>query len=124
MHASLSFNTVYADLNCPFCGAPVESGVGFNVGKIEKRRFAVGDEIDWGGLDTRPAVRPENGDLQTIGYFNCDNLKCSSWKDCYPEVQTALIVITNDHLAAVSIYNGPLSGEKFEILEESGTNKE
>jgi hypothetical protein len=91
--------------------------VGFQVGVLENRRYRLGDRLNWEGADRRPKERPQSGSLKTIGYFNCDNPKCSSWNDCYPDVQQALIVIENDRIADVSVYNGVLGQEKFEILK-------
>ena len=115
----MSFNTIYADLECPFCHQGISSGVGFQVGVVERRAYKHGDLINWKGSASRPKQRPKGGNITTIGYFNCDNPSCSSWFDCYPEVQAALIVIKNDRIIEVSVYNGALSGEKFEILEPS-----
>ena len=115
----MSFNTVYTELKCPFCDKAIDSGVGFRVGALENRSYHLGDQLNWNGATCRPKERPQGGNLRTIGYFNCDNPNCSSWNDCYPDVQSALIVVTNDQIAEVSVYNGVLSTEKFEILEGS-----
>jgi len=115
----MSFNTVYGDLKCPHCQEVVSSGVGFQVGAIEHRKYKVGEVLNWKGSACRPKAKPKGGNLVTIGYFNCDNPACGSWFDCYPEVQTALVVIKKNRIAEVSVYNGELSGEKFEILEPS-----
>jgi len=112
-----NFNTVYVDLKCPFCQVAIESGVGFRVGALENRKYRVGDKLDWAGSNCRPLTRPPDGNLKTIGYFNCDNPRCTSWRDCYPEVQVALIAICDDRISEVSAYDGVLSGEKFEIIE-------
>jgi len=115
--AKLSFNTVYTDLKCPECKSAIASGIGFRVGAIENRSYHLGDTLNWQGDNCRPRQRPKNGCLRTIGYFNCDNPKCSTWNDCFPEVQSALVVIANDLIAEVSVYNGVSSNSKFEILE-------
>jgi hypothetical protein len=119
VNKALSFNTVYSDLECPYCNSAIESGVGFQVGVIENRAYHLGDQLNWKGTNCRPKQRPPSGTLRTIGYFNCDNPNCSSWSDCYPEVQSALIVVANDRITEVSVYNGVSSEEKFEILEGS-----
>jgi hypothetical protein len=113
----MSFNTLYSDLNCPICGAHIESGIGFQVGAIENRNYKVGEKLNWKGATLRPETRPNEGRLRTIGYFNCDNVNCDSWKDCYPDVQNALIEIEDDVIVRVSVYNGVLSEQKFEILD-------
>lgn len=115
----MTFNTVYADLICPYCQAVISSGVGFQVGTIEHRKYKIGESLNWKGKPSRPKERPTGGNLVTIGYFNCDNPACGSWFDCYPEVQTARVVIRKNRIVEVSVYNGALSGEKFEILEPS-----
>jgi hypothetical protein len=115
----MSFNTVYSDLRCPFCQEKIASGVGFQVGVIEHRSYKLGDSLNWAGDACRPKKRPVRGNMRTIGYFNCDNPACSSWFDCFPEVQTALVVIKGNRIVEVSVYNGALSGEKFEILGPS-----
>jgi hypothetical protein len=119
----MSLNTVYSDLHCPFCREKIDSGVGFQVGAIDAHSYKIGDELNWQGSKCRPSKRPQSGNIRTIGYFNCDNPACKSWSDCYPEVQTALVVVKNNRIAEVSVYNGTLSGEKFEILESSKTKK-
>jgi len=115
----MSFNTLYVELQCPFCQTKVNSGVGFQVGAIENRSYKIGDSINWSAPHCRPAKQPKDGRLKTIGYFNCDNPACSSWTDCYPQVQNALIVINNNQIVDVSVYNDELSGEMFEILESA-----
>lgn len=117
----MTFNTVYSDLQCPMCQEKVDSGVGFQVGALEQRSYKIGHELNWKGSKCRPSKRPAGGNIKTIGYFNCDNPKCKSWSDCYPEVQAALIVIKNDRILEVSVYKGALTGEKFEILESNKT---
>jgi hypothetical protein len=115
----MSFNTVYAELTCPYCQEAISSGIGFQVGVVEQRKYKIGDSLNWKGGLSRPKQKPRGGNIATIGYFNCDNPACGSWFDCYPEVQTALLVIKNNRIIEVSVYNGALSGEKFEILEPS-----
>jgi hypothetical protein len=88
-------NTLYAEVQCGHCGKKVTSGIGFRVGKVGGMSYKLGQKISWDGT-SRPAARPADGSLKTIGYFECDNLNCDSWHDCYPEVQEALIVIHQD----------------------------
>lgn len=116
----MSFNTVYADIVCPFCKTKVTSGVGFCVGAVNKRSYKKGERLSWDGAARRPEQRPAGGNLKTIGYFNCDNVECESWKDCFPDVQPALITIEDDQIVKVEVYKGPLSGEQFEIIEPAG----
>ncbi len=93
------------------------SGVGFRAGLIDQGNYHLGDKVKWEGNPCRPKVRPPGGSLKTIGYFNCDNLKCSSWQDCYPDVQLALVTVKDDVIVDVSIYNGEVGEERFAILE-------
>ncbi|HEY9716864.1 MAG TPA: hypothetical protein V6C69_05325 [Trichormus sp.] len=113
----MNFNTVYSDLECPFCHQKVVSGVGFRFGAIANLRYHVGDKIKWEGAPTRPDERPPEPVVKTVGYFNCDNIRCSSWQDCYPSVQKALVTIENDKLSDVSIFNGEASENGFDIIE-------
>ena len=113
----MTFNTVYADVKCPFCKEKVTSGVGFQIGSVENRNYKLGEKISWEGAHCRPEKRPKDGNIKAIGYFNCDNFKCKTWSDCYPEVQQALITVKNDLIEKVEVYKGPLSGEQFEIID-------
>lgn len=114
----MTFNTVYADdLICPFCNEKVTSGVGFRLGCLENKNYKPGEKLSWEGGTCRPETRPKGGNIKSVGYFNCDNVKCKSWTDCFPEVQQALIVVKNDVIEKVEVYKGPLSGEQFEIIE-------
>ena len=65
----------------------------------------------------RPVQRPQARVIKTIGYFNCDYIKCDSWQDCYPEVQLALITVEDDVITAVEHYKGEAPKEEFAILE-------
>jgi hypothetical protein len=94
-------NTLYVALPCPFCQEKVISGVGFRVGAITNKRYQLGDKLEWTGQECRPAERPSHGNLTTVGYFNCDNVRCSTWQDCYPEVQQAIVVIREDIITDV-----------------------
>lgn len=113
----MTYNTVYADIHCPFCNEKVTSGVGFRIGCLENKSYKPGDKINWTGIPCRPEKRPDGGNISSIGYFNCDNVKCKSWSDCFPEVQQALITIKSDAIEKVEVYKGPLSGEQFEIID-------
>ncbi len=119
----MTYNTVYADLHCPFCNEKVTSGVGFRVGCLENKSYKLGDKINWQGANCRPDERPKDGNIQTIGYFNCDYVKCKTWSDCFPEVQQALVTVKNDAIEKVEVYKGPLSGEQFEIIEPAKDGK-
>jgi len=113
----LNFNTVYSDLACPFCLQKVVSGVGFRFGAVANIRYSIGDTIRWDGAPTRPTARPHAAVVQTVGYFNCDNIRCSTWQDCYPTVQKALVTIENDLLKQVSVFDGEASEHGFDIIE-------
>ncbi len=113
----MTYNTVYADIHCPFCNEKVTSGVGFRLGCLENKNYKLGDKLKWEGAVCRPETRPQDGSIQSIGYFNCDYVKCKTWSDCFPEVQQALVTIKNDVIEKVEVYKGPLSGEQFEIIK-------
>ncbi len=114
-------NTIYYELECPTCGKVVRSGVGFRAGLIKQINYHVGEKIKWGsGEGSRPVERPPDGNLKTIGYFNCDNPRCDTWKDCFPEVQEAVITIANDEIMDVQVINYKPSEHTFDILEPPG----
>lgn len=115
--ADLPVNTVYAPLACPKCGKAVESGVGFKAGRVAGLSYKLGDKVAWSEKSSRPAQRPQDGSLKTIGYFECDNLDCETWHDCYPEVQEALIVIRQDVIAEVKPYVHKPGTLDFDIIE-------
>ena len=97
--AQIATNTLYCDIECPKCGKKVSSGIGFRAGTIRGHEYKIGEKLDWQGPKVRPTQRPSDGNLKTIGYFECDNLQCQTWQDCYPEIQEALIVIEGDVIA-------------------------
>lgn len=103
-------------MKCPLCDEEIVSGIGFRLGAIENRRYKVGDELSWDGDHCRPDKRPQISVIRTIGYFNCDNIRCPSWQDCFPEVQSALIVVTDNKIASAEPYEGETE-EEFQILE-------
>lgn len=110
-------NTLYCDITCPKCGKPVTSGIGFRVGAVNQASYKLGEKLKWEGSQVRPSARPEKGNMKTIGYFECDNLKCSTWADCYPEVQEALIVIKEDVLAEAKPFEYKPNKIEFDIIE-------
>jgi hypothetical protein len=112
-----SSNTVYCDIACPKCGAKVTSGVGFRVGSVDQLSYKLGETLKWEGPRQRPAMRPKDGNLKTVGYFECDNLKCETWADCYPEVQEALITIRSDVIAEVQPFVHKPNQIDFDIIE-------
>jgi hypothetical protein len=109
-------NTLYADVKCPKCGKNVTSGIGFRIGKVDGSSYKLGQKIAW-DAPSRPPSRPKNGSLKTIGYFECDNLECESWHDCYPEVQEALIVIHDDVIAEAKATVHKPGEIDFDIIE-------
>ena len=113
----LGTNTLHHELDCPRCGAKVSSGIGFQVGAIKRANYRLGERISWDGPVVRPAERPQSGNLRTIGYFNCDNPRCESWQDCFPEVQEALITIADDIIADVCVIQHKPDKQDFDILE-------
>ena len=89
-------NQLDIDFKCPKCGHEVTAGIGFRAGTIKGFKYKPGDRISWEGSPTWPPLRPDQGSFKTIGYFECENLRCETWSDCFPEVQEVLIVIQND----------------------------
>ena len=110
-------NILNTDLPCPKCGAKISSGIGFRVGKVAGLSYEIGDRITWGDSGNRPAVRPQDGSLKTIGYFECENLDCETWQDCFPEVQEVLIVIENDVIEDVKPTIHKPGVVSFDIIE-------
>jgi hypothetical protein len=93
-------NHLQSDFKCPKCGAAVSCGVGFRAGTVKGTDYKIGDKIDWSGKTNWPAERPDDGSFKTIGYFECENLRCETWNDCFPEVQEVLITIEHDIIRA------------------------
>jgi hypothetical protein len=112
-------NTLYADVTCPFCHEKVSSGVGFKVGALCNKSYKLGEKVDWTGSVLRPEKKPAKGNIVSIGYFNCDNVRCSSWQDCYPEVQQALIKIEKNVIVAVTPVQDGADFKSYEITEAS-----
>jgi hypothetical protein len=116
----VKFNTVYSDLLCPFCDEKVESGVGFQLGAIAGTKYHLGDLLKWDGKHCRPAALPACEVIRSVGYFNCDNIRCKTWSDCYPEVQQALVTVKNGVIAEVVVLHERRSGQNFDIVEPEG----
>jgi hypothetical protein len=110
-------NTLYCDIACPKCGKNVSSGIGFRAGAVSRRSYKLGERLVWEGGNQRPEQRPDNGNLKTVGYFECDNLKCETWADCYPEIQEALIVVKNDVIAEAKPFTYRPNELVFDIIE-------
>jgi hypothetical protein len=110
-------NTLYCDILCPKCGKKVESGIGFRVGSVDQHSYKIGERLTWDGPRLRPSERPKDGNLKTVGYFECDNLNCPTWADCYPEVQEALITIRGDVIAEVQPITHKPNQIDFDIIE-------
>jgi len=108
---------LFAELTCPKCGKKITSGIGFRVGRIGGLSYKLGEKLQWDGPRNRPKHRPQDGSLKTIGYFECDNLSCETWQDCYPEVQEALIVIHNDVIAEAQPTVHKPGELNFDIIE-------
>jgi hypothetical protein len=94
-------NHLQGDFKCPRCGATISCGIGFRAGTVNGADYRLGDRIGWSGKNTWPAQRPEGGNLKTIGYFECENLQCETWKDCFPDVQEVLITILSDVISNI-----------------------
>ncbi len=118
MVLSSLFNTLYCDFPCPHCQEKIVTGIGFRVGSLIKARYKIGDTLNWQQEPRRPEKRPNNGNIITLGHFNCDNPKCTSWQDCYPDIQTVKITVEKDRIIDVSIYTDALSEGQFAILTE------
>lgn len=112
-------NTLYCDIVCPKCGKKVTSGIGFRAGALDQRSYKLGERLQWKGSRVRPSERPKDGNLKTVGYFECDNLNCSTWQDCYPEVQEALITIRDDVIADVQPFTHKPNQIDFDIIESN-----
>lgn len=82
----------------------------------------LGEKLRWDGPNCRPPQRPPNGNMKTVGYFNCDNPRCDTWKDCFPEVQEALITVRNDEIRDVEVINYKPHEHSFDIIEPEGLN--
>lgn len=94
-------NHLQSDFKCPRCGSEISCGIGFRAGTVRGTQYGIGDRLDWSGPGTWPEQRPEGGNLKTIGYFECENLKCETWRDCFPDVQEVLITIESDVIRQV-----------------------
>lgn len=100
------------------------SGVGFKLGQVAHHAYKIGDQLRWDGENCRPSVSFDPATtIKTIGYYNCDNIRCETWQDCYPQVQMALISINENVIVAVEHFEGEeaekvsQSKQKFPILE-------
>jgi hypothetical protein len=112
-------NTLYADVSCPFCHEKVSSGVGFKAGALNSKAYRLGENLDWKGTILRPEQKPKQGNIVTIGYFNCDNVSCSTWQDCYPQVQQAYIRVKKNVIVAVEPVQDQSDFKSYEITEAS-----
>lgn len=112
-------NSLNIDWKCPKCGKPVTSGIGFRAGTVKGISYKIGDKIEWTGKRTWPAERPEGGNFKTIGYYECENLRCESWNDCFPEVQEVVITIHEDVIcSALPIFYQPDKIDFFVLSPE------
>lgn len=114
-------NQLDVDLRCPKCGRPVECGIGFRAGAVKGIKYKPGDKISWEGKPTWPEQRPAGGNFKTIGYFECENLRCPTWSDCYPEVQEMLVTIEGDVItgySSVSYKPDKIDFEVFSLEQE------
>lgn len=94
-------NQLNCDFKCPNCATPVSCGIGFRAGIVRRIQYKLGDKITWDERNSWPTKRPQDGTFNTIGYFECENLNCSTWQDCFPQVQEVLISIVNDIISKV-----------------------
>ena len=112
-------NTLYADVHCPFCQDKVSSGIGFKIGALTGKSYRIGDKLVWKGETSRPEKKPPAGNISSIGYYNCDNVRCSTWQDCYPQVQQAFVRVKNNVIVAVEPVEDHADFKSFEITESS-----
>lgn len=94
-------NHLLSDFKCPQCGAAITCGIGFRAGTVKGLDYKLGDKIEWAVKRNWPDERPEGGNFKTIGYFECENLRCQTWNDCFPQVQEVVITIKNDVISDV-----------------------
>ena len=113
----MSFNTIHGDFICPHCKEPVQSGIGFRYGYLNRDIYKKGDDIKWHDKNCRPKEKPAFKVIKTLGHFNCDNIKCSSWQDCYPDIQNVLITIENNRIVEVEHYKHTGEEDEFAFLE-------
>ncbi len=84
---------------------------------VNQKNYRLGEKLVWGGPFSRPDIRPLEGNLKTIGYFNCDNPGCPTWHDCFPEVQEALIVVQGDVISEVTVVSHNPGSLTFDIVD-------
>ena len=121
MTRNIGANTLYSDIKCPRCGKLVKSGIGFRAGTVNNLSYKIGEMINWDCPPTWPGTRPADGNLKTIGYFECDNLNCETWQDCYPEVQEALIIVKADIISDAKPYTHKPNELGFDVIEPDPT---
>lgn len=113
----MNFNTIDGELLCPHCNSKIISGVGFRFGHLNQTRYKLGDELAWEGDNCRPPSRPSASVIKTLGHYNCDNIKCSTWQDCFPDIQNVLITIENNRITNMAPYQANGDESEFAILE-------
>lgn len=114
-------NYLRGEFKCPKCGAEITCGIGFRAGTVGGINYKLGDKIVWAEKRNWPQERPEDGSFKTIGYFECENLRCPTWSDCFPEVQEVVITIKNDVISDLRpvFYNpGEIKFSVFSLEEE------
>lgn len=115
--STLDYNTLYYEIICPRCQSMVRSGIGFRAGALKRASYRLGEQLDWAGAVCRPAQKPEDGNLKTIGYFNCDNPRCDTWQDCFPTIQEAMIIVKKNELFDVQVVEHKPEEQTFDIIE-------
>ncbi len=98
-------NHLQNDFKCPHCGTLITAGIGFRAGVVKDLTYKLGEKIDWSGKRIWPEERPAGGNFKTIGYFECENIRCETWNDCYPDVQEVVIEIENDIIRKMNLVN-------------------
>lgn len=109
-------NTLISDLKCPKCKTPVTSGVGFRAGLVNSLSYKIGDKLEWQGKPCWPEERPSGGNFKTIGYFDCENLNCPTWQDCFPEIQEVLISVHSDYITKIENFEYKPGEQNFDII--------
>lgn len=93
-----AFNTVYALVACPHCGAEHEFDVQFKFGDTWQHIYRVGDNLRWGGND--------------IGAPGCESIVVEgiggSCPSCNTEFSYFDVVVVADRIAEVRASTLPL----------------
>jgi len=70
-----TYNTLEAELDCPFCGTPLYEFFQFRYGMCEQDKYRIGDKIRWNGYGIIYQKRFPNG----TGIFTAGGLCDNNW---------------------------------------------